>query len=285
MWDTNIFNDFSPTSIGIPYAAPLHQLFQFSSNLARSLLEEPTLINQEELIQFVDQSVFESTLPSHERLIEKTMLWETMDMVAGEDPVPEKGHFLTAYISQWDTITKIAQPIYQQHQVLALICLNLLAQAKNQHLAGIYETNSNIVNSSKTYREQDASHSVYYLSENSTYEEFLQTAVEILSYAMSVHGVELGRTKHPIQALKSISEMAKSAANIRHQPSKTLKIKFITWYLENDGTGLFQSQDQAANKYYDSLPSSEQIYQPHRAATTLCRSLWDYKKGKFKLNE
>jgi hypothetical protein len=62
--------------------------------------------------------------------------------------------------------------------------------------------------------DESIQYRIYYLSENSTYEEFLQTAVEILSYEMSVHGVELGRTKRPIKALKSISEMAKSAANI-----------------------------------------------------------------------
>lgn len=70
------------------------------------------------------------------------------------------------------------------------------------------------------------------------------------------------------------SGQAARAAKRRHAPQNRIKQRFIKWYLENQGTGIFHSRAQAADQFYRHLPEQEQkVFQPTNATRTLLDAL------------
>jgi len=106
---------------------------------------------------------------------------------------------------------------------------------------------------------------------------FAISCQELLDLLSAMPGHDVYSLPHRALSQKKSSD-AQGAAIVRHAHAGKIKDIFISWYLENENTGIFHSQNQAAEKYLDLHMTKEErahISTPN----TLIRALRAYKKG------
>jgi hypothetical protein len=285
MWDVSVFLHQSPKNLILPPPkTPLFRLHLFTCLTGKAVIEDLSEADIVKLSKYVEEEVFSSHIPDVERRLFPVLL--TQNMLEGifneSRPTPD-GLYVSTLIDVLAQIDSEKKPLlhgYKEHQILALIALNICAQSTLLYQKTLQEIHQKepenlgpLISDEECYLELLKNSSCI-----SVYEESITLAVEIVTYAKALHALELATSLNSDHAKKILSKHAKLAIGKRHTRSKNLQKKFIAYYEANKNNGTFKTIEQAANLFYDALADNMKIYKETNATRTLVDALRQHRK-------